>query len=489
MTPYLFECHDEALHRWRAAGVRNLTLVHVDAHHDLSWLDDEWHLHIGNYVCQALKDGICRAVWWVVPDGTLRSPRARSEVVRQLRQLRREYPGRNGRVRGQAMSATLLGCEMRVCEWHDLPQLRGPLLLDIDTDYLVTGYETFHTGFPGASPWILPQALAARLAPLLPQAAKTTIAYSVEGGYTPLAWKFLADELAERLRPSAAPEKLASFARLHEAHRLIAEGQYEDADRACAAAGDCAAAAFAHSISLMRRGAFAEARAARLHASSFDPAYDTAYASGGLAALEAGKFEEARRAFEDALRLDPLEPHAHAGLARLAADRGQWSDAERAARSALNGGLDAPDLHRLLARALERQGRARDAIGALKQSLKAGLHGRATTLGALAALASTTPTRLPVQDGGHARAYATLARLEAGEGHVAGAVAALRLAISGGHRDPSAHARLARLYAVQRRWRSAIAEAGRAIVLLLESAARSMARAWHAVAARLEAVA
>ncbi|MFI5178472.1 MAG: hypothetical protein ACHQO8_07915, partial [Vicinamibacterales bacterium] len=55
-----FEHHDEAYHRWHAAGVRDRVLVHVDAHHDAAWLDHREQLGIGNYVCQAVKDRLVR---------------------------------------------------------------------------------------------------------------------------------------------------------------------------------------------------------------------------------------------------------------------------------------------------------------------------------------------------------------------------------------------------------------------------------------------
>lgn len=39
-TPlHVFENHDEAYHIWRRAGLTGKTLVHLDAHHDMAWLE------------------------------------------------------------------------------------------------------------------------------------------------------------------------------------------------------------------------------------------------------------------------------------------------------------------------------------------------------------------------------------------------------------------------------------------------------------------
>jgi tetratricopeptide (TPR) repeat protein len=140
----------------------------------------------------------------------------------------------------------------------------------------------------------------------------------------------------------------------------------------------------------------------------------------------------------------------------------------------------------MIARCLEKRGERREAAAALQQALKSALRGRSTSEGVLA---SRVSSRLPLQDSRHAPTYANLARLEARLGNVGAAVAALRLAILGGYRRPIIHARLARLYALERRWRAAIAEAGRAIALVPAAWARAIARTWTAVVVRLEALA
>lgn len=486
-----FEHHDAAYHTWRSAGVSGATVIHVDAHHDASWLDDPLHLHIGNYLCQAIKDGMASRIDWVVPDGALRHPRARVEILRQLRTLRSQYGAPRTRMLPSGGFETALGgCTFSVCDLGSLPpRAAGPLLLDIDVDFLMTPSGVFHTGFPATDPWMHPEQLIERLGGIVDEAALTTIAYSVEGGYTPLRWKFLGDELAARLQTSDAAI-VRGFELVRAAHALASRALHDDAEAACDAAAvrlpNAAPAEAARTWSRARQGRLDDARRSWALARKLDPSYATAYSGDGPAALETGRIGAAARAFADALQLDAADRFATFGLARVAAHRREWRDAETHARSALALGLDAPDVHRMIARCLEKRGARREAAAALQQALKSALRGQSTSEGVLA---SRVSSRLPIQDSRHAPTYANLARLEARLGNVGAAVAALRLAIMGGYRRPVIHARLARLYALERRWRAAITEAGRAIALLPAAWARTIARAWTAVVVRFEALA
>lgn len=483
---HVFEQHDEAYHLWRDAGVRDATVVHVDAHHDLSWLDDPIHLHIGNYLCQAIKDGIVREVYWVVPDGALRAPRARAEIRRQLRDLGRAYPRPRRPVQraGDAWSCALRGCRVVVCELDALRVPAGTVLLDVDVDFLLTPGAQLREGSPADEPWLWPSDCVARLRRTGVAPALVTIAYSVEGGYTPLRWKYFGDELAARLLGAEAP----GFDRLHEAHRLAGTGAMEAAAQACrdaaAALQNPAAAEFALARLLAQRGQIEAARAAHQAARAHDPSYATAYNCAGPAALARRHFDAAERAFRDQLALDESDGHARVGLAYVAMHRRQWSEAEAHARASIERGLDTPDVHRVLARALQHQGRIGEAVTALQRSLRVTLDGRAPRC----AVASRRLSRLPVWDAEHGRTWAALATLEARLGHGGDAIAALRLAISSGYRRLAVHARLAGLYACEHRWRAALREAAAACAAAPSSIVRAQRQGRAALALRLEAL-
>ena len=81
---HVFENHDEAYHVWAAAGIRAASIVHVDAHHDLTWLDDPFHLNIANYLCQAIKDGIAACVSYTTTQNPWSSENRTPELMKIL---------------------------------------------------------------------------------------------------------------------------------------------------------------------------------------------------------------------------------------------------------------------------------------------------------------------------------------------------------------------------------------------------------------------
>src|SRR2546429_6125546 len=100
----MMEDHDGAYYAWKQAGVRGRILLHIDAHIDWAWIGDRdprdllearslaevesllrerclWNLsdrrpddliHIGNYIYPALKEGIVKEFYWIVPDSFMK---------------------------------------------------------------------------------------------------------------------------------------------------------------------------------------------------------------------------------------------------------------------------------------------------------------------------------------------------------------------------------------------------------------------------------
>jgi hypothetical protein len=94
----MMEDHDQAYFAWKAAGVKDRTLVHIDAHIDFGWLPEKdlseilevnnlgelqsllkqqplWNpfkkqknalVNIGNYIFPAFKEGIINKFYWVL---------------------------------------------------------------------------------------------------------------------------------------------------------------------------------------------------------------------------------------------------------------------------------------------------------------------------------------------------------------------------------------------------------------------------------------
>lgn len=90
------ENHDQSYHLWRDAAFKDRILVHIDAHHDMWWFDDNRSLTIANFVCLALRERIVREVYWVVPDATWENPLGLKAPRRSSEGDPRKLPRRSG---------------------------------------------------------------------------------------------------------------------------------------------------------------------------------------------------------------------------------------------------------------------------------------------------------------------------------------------------------------------------------------------------------
>ncbi|MCA9775929.1 MAG: tetratricopeptide repeat protein [Candidatus Eremiobacteraeota bacterium] len=212
MISAIFDDHYESFCTWREAGLKGLTCVHVDAHLDVmsvgfnkeslegisrSVSREEleryrgnprlpWGgFHCGNYLFPALKDGTVKELIWVLPahiiGGETFVDGVRQEVQNWLDLELAEYGGlvsEDGAVVG-----TLEGCRFVVCTADRLPKLSpdAKVALDIDVDYFIRNTDD--------TVWQTPHQLHQLLGPLNPVAV--TVAYSVDGGYTPLRERYL----------------------------------------------------------------------------------------------------------------------------------------------------------------------------------------------------------------------------------------------------------------------------------------------------------
>ncbi|HYT66965.1 MAG TPA: tetratricopeptide repeat protein [Vicinamibacterales bacterium] len=325
----IFDLHDGAYYAWRDAGVRDATLVHVDAHHDAT-ADPEWKtIDIGNFVRAAIRDRLVRAFCWVVPDPMWQDFDTRAVLVRERDDI----------------------SESSVDIWMGpldaLPRIGGDVLLDIDVDYLVTAsYADGRSAEPLARPWCSAETLADRIRALSLVPVVTTIAMSVTGGFTPLRWAHLAHELGARL-DGLAPPKCDAAKHFAIATRLQAQGQLD------------------------------AARAVYRRACELDPFYGHPFRTRGPYLLRRGRLNEAAQVYREALDLDHDDPHAQLGLAIIAARQERWAEARELAQRALAAIPESLDGWRIAGAAAAGLGDTPAAIRAFERALALGLHGAA----------------------------------------------------------------------------------------------------------------
>jgi len=477
---HLMENHDRAYHLWREAGLRDRILVHIDAHHDMWWTADHRSLSIANFICPALKESIVREVYWVVPDRTWDTAGGRAALRRHLRKIAERYPGGPAPAHWERrrIRTAVLGRQLVVCSLDSLPVLSERVLLDIDTDYLTIPSVSY-----GASdahsplPWRWPAELVGGLRARRLSTDFVTIAYSVEGGHTPLQWKYLGGELAVRLRFPERSDGLEPYERMWQGAVAQHSGDDARAEEAFRAVGDRLGAApfFCLAHLLAERGRTGEGRLCYERALALDPSYRSPYSSPGVPLYFAGSYAAAEDAFGRTLLLDPANAYAHLGLGWLAARRKRWAHAEARARASLALQPDLIDAHRLRARALEKQDRLDEAIQAYERSLKLALAGLRPFDGVIA----TDPERGRLLDADHGRTHARLARLVERMRDRTRAIAGYRIAIAGGYDIPSIRFRLARLYATQRRWRDACQHASTGLRNTPDATRTAVRRLWR----------
>ncbi len=410
-TVLLLEDHDGAYDAWRQAELRERILIHIDAHIDWDWITDQdprdllnaqslhqvdamldervlWNLddrsqrdlvHIGNYVSPALREGLVREFFWVLPDSVLSTPQSHRTIARLFHNWSTLNPRdfTHVRVEPRRVTAVIHGRQVTACGLSDLPSLSEPVLLDIDTDFLTTEF----ADDAGASddcwkqlPWIWPEELIAALTRQGIRSDFVTIAYSVEGGFTPLSYKYLGDELALRLRHPALPaptlESLAHkrtgalFRHQNDLDRAIAE--FEAAANLAPQDASCQ---FNLAYLYDYQGAYQRAMACYRRAVQLDPTYATAYNHFGATYETLGNLDKAKEECGRILRWDPRNADAHQALADLLVQTKDWDSACSHYREAIALQPDHAAAHRGLGHLYLQRGPVQHAIMHLQRSI------------------------------------------------------------------------------------------------------------------------
>ncbi len=350
---YLMEDHDEALRIWQRWNFSSRTLLHIDAHIDFDWIPEKsfsdlfnvsslhelealaqekifWDftgrrtdsfVHIGNYLCLALREGIVRTFYWVTPE----APRGVSwekEMLHLLRIFQKSRPRTFTHIQSEKtkIRAELYGFPLIVCTLQSLPPLEETVLLDIDTDFLISGFLSEEGEDPRRNkPWLFPEELISSLRVKGIRSDCVTIAYSVEGGFTPLRYKYLGDALARLIQDPFSTS--ASYDHKKSAQDLEEKGRGEEAiskyREALKLDPDDAASLYTLSWLFLEKGEKEEASRLYQKAIAADPAYATSYNNFGPVYEGLGQWEKAKEEYERMLSLDPNHNSALCGLGKV----------------------------------------------------------------------------------------------------------------------------------------------------------------------------
>jgi tetratricopeptide (TPR) repeat protein len=459
------ENHDETLPLWRESAGAGRILVHVDAHHDMWWVPPGQRVTIANFISPALQEGILRETYWVVPDRSWESVENRRQILHHLRRIQEEFPIRPAHleIARDHISTTLLGKPLHICSVEGLPEFSESVLLDLDVDYLIFPRVAYGPGDPHPEvPWRWPGDLVQSLDARGVQSDLVTIAYSVEGGYTPLRWKYLGDELEARLDAHGSGEVVRGMDLMRQAAEAAANGDRIAAEQkyleAVPLLPHLAAPLWHLAFLYQDRGRIDEGRTLYRAALDLDSTYGTAHNNEGLWHYWGERWAASEREYRRMLALDPRDALAHLGLGWLAMEKSRWSEAESELQRAADIDPDLLDAHRALGRVFRKMGRLREAIAAYEKSLKLSLSGRVS----LRSSPIISAERPQWNDLSHFVVFLRLGQLYRAVGEPERAAKFLRMAAAGGMDGAGLRLQLASLAFSQEKWREGFGEIGQA---------------------------
>ena len=329
---FLIEDHDEASKVWKENNIKDFDLVHIDAHIDFGFYqanpieqvfkqakslrelkinleksltfgryekDFNKQSNIGNYIYPAMCEGIVKDFYWVIPGG-LKEFKASYKIIKNmLKNLVRRDPYQSRyrlqpiayRLKKGIISTKIFGRKFVICILEKLPILKQRVLLDIDTDFLVidsllNADNTRNVG--KRKPWILPKDLVEIIKKKIKQPEVITIAYSVNGGFTPMKYKHLGNEIAYRISPRKFEEQFKRSSKAREYFEFFnLSGKRQDYKKAVI----------------------------------LNPSYRAADNNYGPLYLRLRKLSQAEKEFERIARIDPKNPYPFAGLGEVCLQR------------------------------------------------------------------------------------------------------------------------------------------------------------------------
>jgi tetratricopeptide (TPR) repeat protein len=348
---YLFENHYESYLHWKKHNVENRILVHFDGHIDMDWIPEplleeilscktvedlerlaihpykmksgfQGKISIWNFIYPAVRSGMVKDFYWVVPDGTLK----RQHVLKHFRstlaiKMHGVTPSEieSLKLEEKRISGKLFGVPFTVVEMDEIPQFDEPVLLDIDVDYFSTDSGIDQRVL--LDPSLTPAAFLERLIRKEMSTDLVTISYSSVGGYLPVPYHYFGDMIAEKMKDPQSTRSEEDFKKAAKQDLIYQHKLLHDAD----------------------------------------------------ALRGAGKAEEAILSYKQYINESPGSPYLPYAKRRLAttlADFGQPEDAIKELRNFLSESPDEPDARYYLGRLNKEGGNFKEAVQELRKAVE-----------------------------------------------------------------------------------------------------------------------
>ncbi len=376
----MMEDHDKAYHAWQERDIRDRILVHVDAHIDFGWIPEidldeigsggldlsksskenpllnpflkprRKMVNIGNYICPAIREGMVKKFYWVVPDTSFRSARGLRYIIKQLKQILKIKKYAGGKLLRYAdhLSCRILGRELIVCSLENLERIEEPVLLDIDVDFMLTQY-IWDDLNPKRWPWIFPEELFEKLVSKINAIDVLSIAYSVEGGFTPLKFKYLGDELRLLFEDGLSVDSRQMMLYKRKALFFEKEKNREDAVAVYKQAlilDNSDASVYFNLFLLYLDGVSADLEKARYfynQAIRRDRSYSTVYNNYGIMYLRFNRLKKAETEYKKFLRVNEFDAAVLNGLGHICLAQRRYTTAQEFFGQCLAARKDYPE--------------------------------------------------------------------------------------------------------------------------------------------------
>lgn len=378
-----FDNHDKAYYLWKTAGIKEAAVVHVDAHPDLFEPQGTSAPVISDYLRWALREGILREVHWVIPKHTWDANTSRRVIQCHLKAIANTSGGADNWFKPEKRQGglSLYGRPVTVCSLESLPDVKPPLLLDIDVDYLLlkdiplSGLHRM-----AERPWIWPSELAPLLSDLAVAAEMVTISYSISGCFVPLQWKHLGDDLA-LIFASNQPDKALEYVSLkRQMAEALLDGDIELHNKLREAAEKLnpkdASLHHWRALALIAEGNIDAAREAQARAVELDLTYKCSCGFGGLIYEAHGEYDKAEKAYRLAAELSNSDPMGWYGLGRTAMRKNDKQSARKFLTLAASFPNAPAEVHRELAALAESEGDLEEALRQYRWYLRTAHAGR-----------------------------------------------------------------------------------------------------------------
>lgn len=341
----LLEDHHESYYAWEERGFRNLPLVHLDAHIDFGFQEvkdeklilqeakslaelktqlekamlfrkykfkKEKLTDIGNYIYPAIRDGIVSEFFWIIPGRMSEFKKCLVLIKKMLKGFKEQDPFACESVSFEPgfIKTKLYNKPLYICILETLPVIKNQVLLDIDIDFLVidslkNAEVTANVG--KRKPWITPEELVQVLEKKMSSTRFITIAYSVNGGFTPMVYKTEGDQIA-RCFGHSDPDLEG---RIH-------AGEYFKSFRAALDKED-----------------FKTAKRYYLQALKMNPKYKELDNNYGPLYLMIEDYAQAEKEFRAILKVDKEDSYCLSGLGRICLVKKRFMDAKDYFKKAL----------------------------------------------------------------------------------------------------------------------------------------------------------